>query len=240
MRIGTLFIRRVHKWIGLVIGLQLVLWTLSGLAMALLDMKAVAGGERAEAPAPSPLPPPGSWPVVRSALGNAPVTALSVRPLLDRQVIEAATPADTRLFDAGTGAPLAVDEALATRIAAAAHPGAAPVKRVSRLDEVTLAVRKHALPIWRIDFADAENSSYYVSGESGKLLERRNDSWRWWDFFWMLHNMDYRERTSFNHPLIIVAGFGALWLALTGFLLLFRTAWRPDLRAFRALFGRRS
>ena len=62
----------------------------------------------------------------------------------------------------------------------------------------------------------------------GELLERRNDSWRWWDFFCMLHNMDYTKRTSFNHPLIIMVGFAMAWLAVTGFWLLFRTMWRHD------------
>ena len=98
------------------------------------------------------------------------------------------------------------------------------------LREVELAVRTHKLPIWRVDFADEANSSFYVSGESGKLLERRNDTWRIWDFVWMLHNMDYVNRTSFNHPLIVVLAFGIIWLAITGFWLLFRTKWKPDLR----------
>ena len=100
--------------------------------------------------------------------------------------------------------------------------------RVSKLSEVTLAVRDHDLPIWKVDFADLAGSSYYVSGTTGELLERRNDSWRWWDFFWMLHNMDYAKRTSFNHPLIVAAGIAMAWLAVTGFWLLFRTMWRHD------------
>jgi hypothetical protein len=65
------------------------------------------------------------------------------------------------------------------------------------------------------------------------LLERRNDTWRLRDFFWMLHNMDYVNRTSFNHPLIIVVGFAAVWLAITGLWLLFRTGWRSDFKARR-------
>ena len=95
--------------------------------------------------------------------------------------------------------------------------------------------REHELPIWRVDFRDDANSSYYVSGSTGAILERRNDSWRWWDFFWMLHNMDYANRTSFNHPLIITVGFALAWLAVTGFWLLFRTMWRHDFVAIRRL-----
>ena len=53
----------------------------------------------------------------------------------------------------------------------------------------------------------------------------------------MLHNMDYADRTSFNHPLIITAGVAMAWLAVTGFWLLFRTKWRHDFAWVRARAG---
>ena len=77
------------------------------------------------------------------------------------------------------------------------------------LSEPTLAIREHEDPAWRVDFADESNSSFYISQATGRLLERRNDTWRIWDVFWMLHNMDYANRTSFNHPLVVTAAFGA-------------------------------
>src|SRR3546814_20507564 len=76
--------------------------------------------------------------------------------------------------------------------------------------------------MWRVDFANEDNSSSYVSAETGQPLVDRTDTWRVWDFVWMLHNMDYANRTSFNHPLIIFACFSALWLSFTGFYLLFK------------------
>jgi uncharacterized iron-regulated membrane protein len=237
MRIGSLLLRRIHKWIGLILGLQLILWTLSGAMMAMLDMESVKGGPKVETPAP-PLPAPAAWPRIREALGDAQVSALAVRPLLDRQVVEVTAPWGTYLFDAETGRQLRVDARLAGAVAQAAHPGAGTVKRVSALEEVELAVRTHKLPIWRVDFHDEAQSSYYVSGSTAKLLERRNASWRWWDFFWMLHNMDYAKRTSFNHPLIVFVAFGTLWLVVSGIWLFFRTAWKPDIRALRQLAER--
>jgi len=42
--------------------------------------------------------------------------------------------------------------------------------------------------------------------------------------------MDYVNRTSFNHPLIVIIGFAAVWLAITGLWLLFRTGWRSDFK----------
>ena len=235
MRIGTLFLRRVHKWIGLLIGLQFLLWALSGAMMAVLDMEEVSGGPKAAPTAPPPpLPRTGEgWTRVQQWVEEVPVTSLAVRPLLDRQAIEVGTPAGPILFDAATGRRIRIDAAAARSIAAAAYPGTGRVTSVTRLTELSLAVRRHQLPIWRVDFADEEKSSYYVSGATGKLLERRNDTWRMWDFFWMLHNMDYARRESFNHPLIVFLAFATLWLAVTGLWLLFRTAWAPDLRALK-------
>ena len=232
MIIHTHWLRVLHKWIGLVIGLQFLLWTLSGSMMALLDMDQVAGGERRYPPQVQIVAADG-WQVVRQQLGSSPITGVTLRPLLDRQLYEVQTPDGVELFDAASGAAVEVDGQLARRVAMAAHPGSAPVKRVESLDKLPLAVREHELPIWRVDFVDEQNSSYYVSGATGALLERRNDTWRLWDFFWMLHNMDYVDRKSFNHPLIIMVGFTAVWLAITGFYLLFRTGWRSDFKRLR-------
>ena len=36
IRLTPLFFRRIHKWVGLILGLQFLLWALSGSVMALL------------------------------------------------------------------------------------------------------------------------------------------------------------------------------------------------------------
>ncbi|HXG80598.1 MAG TPA: PepSY domain-containing protein [Sphingomicrobium sp.] len=234
MTIKSIWLRRIHKWVGLVIGLQFLLWAISGTAMALLDMDEVEGGPMAEAPDQALLTASAAWPHVQQALGGQPVSKLTIRMFPEGTVYQATTTEGARLFSATDGAPVVIDQARANAIARAAHPDRAAVKSVTPLEELTFAVRDHELPIWQVDFGDARNSSYYVSGSTGELLERRNDTWRWWDFFWMLHIMDYGERSSFNHPLIIAVGFAMAWLAVTGFWLLFRTMWRHDFAWLRA------
>ena len=238
MTIKSIWLRRIHKWVGLVIGLQFLIWAVSGAAMALLEMGEVAGGAAVEGAA-VPLPiADEAWPRVQRALAGQPVSALTVRDLPQGQTLEVKTQAGVRLFDAGSGRAISIDRGAATSIARAAHPDGALPMRVAPLRELNLAVREHELPIWQVDFADAKHSSFYVSGTTGEVLERRNDTWRWWDFFWMLHNMDYAERTSFNHPLIITVGIAMTWLATTGFWLLFRTMWRHDFGPIRRLLSR--
>jgi uncharacterized iron-regulated membrane protein len=228
MTIKSIWLRKIHKWIGLIVGLQFLIWAISGTAMALLPMDKVAGGEMADQAAPA-IPVGGkAWPKVQAALAGQPITKLSLRSLPGRQALEVTTSKGVRLFDAVHGQPILIDGEAAKAIASAAHPTSTPVTKVAALNELPLAVREHELPIWQVDIRDQANSSYYVSGTTGEVLERRNDSWRWWDFFWMLHNMDYAKRTNFNHPLIITVGFAMTWLAVTGFWLLFRTMWRHD------------
>ena len=233
-KVHTHVLRVLHKWVGLIIGIQLFLWTLSGAMMAILPMDEVAGGEARTAPNAQFLPASDSWPAIRQQLANEPVTSVLLRPLLNRPGFEISTANGVRLFDAATGRAVPADAQLAQQVASAAYPGRPQVRKVEALRELTFAVREHQLPIWRVDFADERNSSFYVSGSTGALLERRNDTWRVWDFFWMLHIMDYTERASFNHPLIWMFGFAAVWLATTGLWLLFRTGWRSDFKRLRS------
>jgi uncharacterized iron-regulated membrane protein len=234
MKIKSIWLRKIHKWIGLIIGLQFVLWAISGTAMALLDMDEVAGGPMAERPIAPPIVAGNGWARIQQALGGQRVSAVRIRRLPSGAVYQLTTPQGVQLFDVATGAPLSIDAAAAAAIAKATHPANAEIANVAPLRELNLAVRDLELPIWQVDFADEANSSYYVSGSTGELLVRRNDTWRWWDFFWMLHIMDYSERTSFNHPLIITVGFAMGWLAVTGFWLLFRTMWRHDFAWLKA------
>ncbi len=234
MTIKSIWLRKIHKWVGLIIGLQFLIWAISGAAMALINMDEVAGGAMSEHAA-TPLPAISGWPNIQRQLGGEAVSAISLRALPGRQAVQVTTAAGVKLFDTGSGQPITIDRRIATRIAAAMHPTRLAPTSVTSLSKLTLAVREHELPIWRADFADEKHSSYYVSGTTGAVLERRNDSWRWWDFFWMLHNMDYADRTSFNHPLIITVGFAMAWLAVTGFWLLFRTMWRHDFTWLRQI-----
>src|SRR3546814_1726814 len=129
---------------------------------------------------------------------------------LDRPIYDVRSGRSLRLLDARTGDPVAIDERLATEIARSAYHHEAPVRQVTFLQEPNLEARDFSGSMWRVDFANEDNSSSYVSAETGQPLVDRSDTWRVWDFVWMLHNMDYVNRTSFNHPLIIFAGFSAL------------------------------
>lgn len=221
-------IRTLHKWFGLILGLQFLLWSVSGAMMALLDHHKVSG-EDAVRPPPAVLLPAETLPLAKLAQAvGEPVLKLRLKALGEGQVYEVTTASGVKLIDAASGAPVTLDAASAGRLAAAAFVGPEGVASIRHVDAPSLETRKLALPAWRVEFADAERTTLFVSATTGELLGLRNDTWRLWDVFWMLHIMDYAERESFNHPLIVTVGTGAAWLALSGLILLFRSFRRSD------------
>ena len=221
-------IRWLHKWSGLLLGLQFLLWAASGLAMALLDPQDVSG-ERAILPVARIGLPAEPLPLgaVAGKVG-APILKLQLKPLFDTYVYEATTPQGVRLLDASRGTPIVIDAAKGRELAVARYSGAAAVTSVTRVDQTTLETRDVALPVWRVEFADADRTTLLVSAETGEVLAAKTNAWRLWDIAWMLHIMDYGARQSFNHPLVVTVGTGAAWLALSGLILLFRSFRRAD------------
>src|SRR3546814_4372236 len=101
-RITPLLFRTIHKWVGLVLGIQFVLWTVSGATMALLDMETVGG--HAAAPVSTTAAP---WPSDLAPLDSAQVEGLTLRRIPDRPLHEVRSRGRLALLDAqpgGTGA----------------------------------------------------------------------------------------------------------------------------------------
>ncbi|MBB3873115.1 PepSY domain-containing protein [Brevundimonas mediterranea] len=75
-------------------------------------------------------------------------------------------------------------------------------------------------PLWRVDFADREKTSFYLSPATAEVVTRRSGVWRLFDFFWRLHVMDWNDGEDFNHPLIIITTALTLSIVVSGFILL--------------------
>ena len=47
----------------------------------------------------------------------------------------------------------------------------------------------------------------------------RHQSWRWFDFLWMGHTMDYKGRDNFNNILLRIFSLFGVFTVLSGFVL---------------------
>lgn len=242
-RLGTL-----HRWITLVSGLQLLLWTTSGLIFTLDPIETVRGEDTLPIETAEPIPLDGlavSLPAaVRAALESGrldpPVTGVSLGEDRERLAFSITGSSErTLLVDASTGAvlpPLRPDEAAQlVRSRYRSEPPPA-VKRSFLIESDAPLEYAGPLPVMRVDLDDGRETHVYLDPETGRILKRRNATWRRFDFFWMLHIMDYSERTDFSTPWL--TGFALLGVAtsLTGLALLvvhYRRRWRSRHRRAR-------
>jgi Na+-transporting NADH:ubiquinone oxidoreductase subunit F len=225
--------RKLHKWIGLAIGIQVAIWMISGFMMGLLDHNRVQGTHnKTAATAPArisqrqDLTEPAE--ILSQLSTGAAVRRIDLLTLLDSPMYRVEAADGPKLFDATTGSSFDVTEVVARRIAQRDYSGAGEISAVTSMLAPAMEVRRHAGDVWRVDFNDDDATSLYVSKGDGRILERRNDTWRLFDVFWMLHIMDYQGRESFNNALAIIASLIAAWFAITGVVLFFGSFRKED------------
>lgn len=211
-----------HKWLALLVGLQILFWVVSGLFFTIVPIEQIRSEHlmrRAEAARPIDPAALGNLSLIRDAQGRAPFKlTLEQRtdgPVALAEFVEGA-PA---LFDAESLRPLSpLDRAAAVRIARA-HVTLTndPVSA----DLITSATPEYrgALPAWRVRFAE-DGLSVYVSASAGAVTARRSDMWRLYDALWALHIMDWRDHENFNHPLIIAVTAVTLLSVIAGIVLI--------------------
>ncbi|MEA3045299.1 MAG: hypothetical protein QOH47_3137 [Sphingomonadales bacterium] len=231
---------KIHKWLALVMAVQILFWFASGLFFAIFPIGQVRSEHviAQQAPAPVDLDAAAAGLARLAGGGVAPGERVELRSLLGRPVaLLSARQGRPRLYDLATGARLSpIPMALAARIAEADHEGDLRAVRVERITANDAEYRA-ALPAWRVDFDDGANRSLYVAADTGAVTARRSTLWRAYDFLWGLHIMDWRGHENFNHPLLIVATVLALVMSIAGIVMLPSrlgfTAWRRRRRALK-------
>jgi len=210
---------RWHIWLGWLVGVPLILWTLSGLVMVARPIDEVHGDYLRIEAAQQPLALPGEGfgsvegPIkeMRAYMQNG--RAVAVLTMMDGSV---------RRRDMATGAPIApLDAAAARSLVARRVVGGNEVESVRffAADAPAFDFRR-PVPAWQVALADGTH--IYVGRDTGEIEAVRTRWWRLFDFMWGLHIMDLQEREDTSHPILILFTALALIGTLMGCVLLFR------------------
>lgn len=220
--------RRAHKWIGLIVGVQALLWMLSGVYMTVVPLEVIHGDHLAHAHGQA-LPREAARIEPAALMERYPtLRAFQLKQLLGREVLHVRDSTGSFLLDARTGErlpPLQREQAI--ELAQSLYQGDGKVSRVEWITQAPSEVKTRPVPMWAVHFADRGDTTLYLSPANGDLLARRHSLWRWFDFLWMFHIMDYENRTDVNNLLLRIAAVAGLGFALSGMWLLFYSfAWR--------------
>lgn len=216
------WVRRAHKWIGLVIGVQALLWMISGLYMVVVPLEVVHGDHLAHVPTERLNPSASRISQARLHDAYPGITAVRMKNLLGKEVYEVKQGKQTSLVDAASGekiSPLDRDQIIA--LADAAYVGEGSIKGVEWVTKAPQEVGARAVPLWAVHYDEPGQTTLYFSPHTGDLVARRHELWRWFDFLWMFHIMDYEERDNVNNTLLRTASITGLLFALSGAWLLF-------------------
>jgi uncharacterized iron-regulated membrane protein len=211
-------LRRWHVWLGWLVGVPLLLWTLSGFVMVLKPIEEVRGAELLAAPVAVQLTSP---PVLPSEVSGLPLAGvrLEQRASGPRWIIELAG-GPARLGDPATGrllGPVSAADAAAEVVSRwQGKGGIAAVTRTSA-DAPPLDLRR-PVATWQVRMEDGTH--IYVDATTGSILATRTRWWRVYDVMWGLHIMDLSGREDTHHPLLLgFAGLSMLALLLSLILL---------------------
>lgn len=227
--------RKIHRWLSVVIGIQLLLWTLSGLIFSWNPIDRVRGSHLVRPSQPADLAKQkvlGIQEILRNVRleHERPVVRVELRSLLGDPVYEVTLGGEGTqhvLMDANSGKQISpISKEMAEQIAVNDFLVESQVESIEWIDKPVgphWEYREKELPVWKVEMDHRSGTRIYISANRGVVTARRNHRWRLFDFFWMLHTMDYAGRDNFNTWLLRIMSVLGVVSVLTGFWLWART-----------------
>lgn len=211
-------VRRWHRGIALLTSTQLLLWTVSGVYFAFIDIDYVRGHQFKRAPEPVEFST--SEFVLNPVLANR-LTLLQRRPAELVVGIHSAAGIEWRDSAGALVKPLTAEEAL--NLGASRTVMTPDIAEWVAEDIIGSEYRGAKLPLWKLWESSDPSRVAYMDAMSGEVVTVRHNAWRWWDFLWSLHIMSYSDRDTlgtwllkFFSILAVLTAVLGLWLyALT-------------------------
>lgn len=206
------------------VGIQALIWTLSGFYMTIIHIDTIHGDHLIRAPEPRGIEARDIVSPIAAAASVPGGYSAKLAWFLERPVYLVKASEGERLVDARTGELLPAPSKAEIRQAADYwFTGPEKLISLSLIDQVPGEIRGRKPPLWRADFEGWNKPTLYLSPATGELVSRRHELWRVFDFVWMLHIMDYDERENVNNWLLrgftvlafttVLSGAWLVWFA---------------------------
>ena len=221
---GAILARTLHKWVGLLIGVQMVVWLTTGLYMVIVDIDFIHGDPLVRNMQQTiSVPKSDSVSIANIQLKYPGASQITLTAVMGETFFSVTASDQRYLISTDTGEVVSpLNEDSAREVAAFHFKGDAPISRATLVTtDAPTEIQMRRLPLWRIDFQDRYSTSFYIDPYTGKLVTRRHRYWRIFDFLWKLHIMDYDQRTDAHNLLLTTAEVTGLVFVITGLWLLF-------------------
>jgi len=238
-----IYTRKIHRYLGLFIGIQFLFWTLGGLYFSWNDMDDVHGEtllDKTEHSFEFTYNEP-----VRKLLGflqetdAKSITTIEGIVVNKDSLLRVSRTDDVKFINLSknrTQGSLSKEECV--EFVQSRLYEKLDVAKVAYLTEKDITkgheYRGNPLPVYAITIDHSTNTTVYVHPEMAKIIKVRNDNWRRFDFLWMLHVMDFETRDHITNWTLRVFSVLGLLTILSGLYLFVISS--PTLRKFKKKF----
>jgi hypothetical protein len=228
-------VRRTHRWLGVILGIQFLFWTIGGLYFSWSNMDEVHGDHQKAHIHPlmgdiKLVNPQDILTKIKQKDTVKFVMGMQLIQILEKPVYQIIYSKEhdrgkkIQLADAETGnlrPQLSKEEAI--EIAQKNFSDDAKIEQVEYLTTTNEhhEYREQPLPAYAVTFVHPSKTTVYVSSTLGTVQKFRNNKWRIFDFFWMLHTMDYKNRDNISNWLLRAFSIFGLFTLSSGFVLFF-------------------
>lgn len=230
---------QVHKWLGLIVLIQLLLWLISGLVLSLIDFNKSGGRIYQENIVHPKTPFPSSFVVNSKLMGNISdtfnsekVDTIKLVSLHGQWFYQVQMSNKVKLFDSRKGELMFFDDIFAVTQAKDSYKGTGALVDIEELPEGTLSRWRDNGKLWQVRFDDDIATRVIVSQSTGKVLRHMNNFTSLSELMFLLHFMDYQKQHSFNHWWIVMFALLAVAFSVSGVILLFHHYRRTYRRLF--------
>ena len=213
----ALKIRKTHRYLGLFLGIQFLFWTISGLYFSWTNIDDIHGDHFKnldyQPQAFNNLISPSQLDIDNG------VNTIELRDIDNTPYYWVNGKRLYNALDGSTKNSITKEEAL--YIAKLNIKNDLEVESIEQINATGKhhEYREKLLPAFVISYKSNEALKAYVSVVDGKFQTVRHRSWRWFDFLWMTHTMDYEGRDNFNTVVLRAFSLLGLITVLSGFLL---------------------
>ena len=223
------WIRKAHRYLGIFLGIQFLMWTISGMYFSWTDIDEIHGDQfKKEAPVQTSF---------NDLLGTSQLA--TKEPVQSLELLEIANEPyywinEAQLYNARTGqGKNGITKEEAQQVANRYMLNDLEIAKIQLVDSVGAhhEYRGRPLPAYEISYETPQNLKAYVAVENGAFQTVRHRDWRWFDFLWMTHTMDYQGRDNFNTLLLRAFSLLGLITVLSGFVLWYISS--PSIRKLK-------
>jgi Cu(I)/Ag(I) efflux system membrane protein CusA/SilA len=227
--------RQYHKWLMLFLGVQFVIWSVTGAYMVFFNIDYIHGDTLVKNHQTKMSTQNIKLSLTKLVARYPEAKNIEMGIFIDQEVYRFTDNELKVLVSATTGkqlSPLTESEA----IIAAKHlyTGSGSVESVELIKDnppFELSRRVHsALPAWRVNFDDLGSPALYISATNGKLLAKRHNFWRIFDWMFNFHAMDYIDGAIDNWLLFWTTLFG-IFASITGLILMYFRVFKANVDA---------